>query len=387
MQNDDPQSGAAAPKGLKSAGWFVGIAAIAIVAGGIVSRMGDAARAQSWSSARSIPTVHLVSVKSGGASDGLTLPGTMQAWNAAKLYARVGGYLKSWDRDIGAQVGAGTPLGQIDTPELDQQIVQARADLVRAKADEALAQSTAARWSDLLTSNSVSRQEADEKNGDWHVKQAAVQASQANLGRLLALKGFATLRAPFAGTVTLRSADVGDLVGPGSSPQQPIFAIADIHRIRVYVNAPQSYSAAMKPGLGAVLTVPDYPGRKFAAQIVGTSGAIDPQTGAFQVQLVVDNHDGALKPGGYGQLRFDASGQAGSVQIPSSALIFRARGTQVALVDRYGHAHLRSVTVGRDLGQMVEVVAGLSATDRIVDNPPDSLGDGELVRVQGNVHA
>ena len=189
----------------------------------------------------------------------------MQAWNAAKLYARVGGYLRAWYRDIGAEVPAGAPLGQIDTPELDQQIAQARADVTSARANAALSKSTAARWNDLLTTNSVSKQEADEKNGDLASKNAAVQAAQANLDRLLASKAFATVRAPFAGVVTARNADIGDLVGPGATTQQPLFAVADVHKIRVYVSVPQAYSASMTQGLSATLTLPDYPGKTYPA--------------------------------------------------------------------------------------------------------------------------
>jgi RND family efflux transporter MFP subunit len=311
----------------------------------------------------------------------------MEAWNAAKLYARVGGYLKAWYRDIGNDVSTGTALGLIDTPELDQQIAQARADVASARANAALAKSTAARWNDLLATNSVSKQEADEKNGDLAAKNAAVQAANANLGRLLALKAFATIRAPFAGVVTVRSADIGDLVGPGASSQQPLFAVADVHRIRLYVNAPQAYSAAMRPGLTATLTVPDYPGRSFTARVIGASGAISTQTGTLQVQLVADNPGGVLKPGGYAQVQFNLSGQPGTVQIPSSSLIFRAEGTQVATVNRDGHIAMRSVRIGRDLGSHVEIISGLEHGASIVDNPPDSLAQGELVRVEAEKRA
>jgi len=377
-----PDEAKPAPKGLKTAGVAALVIAAGVVAIGVIDRSHQAAEAQVWSDARAIPVVHLVPVRAGGAADALTLPGTLQAWNAAKLYARVGGYLKAWYKDIGAEVGAGTPLGTVDTPELDQQIVQARADLASARANAGLAKSTAARWNDLLKDDSVSRQDADEKNGEAAVRNAAVQAAEAKLGQLMAMKGFATLRAPFAGVVTTRSADIGDLVGPGSGAQAPIFAIADLHRIRTYVSVPQSYSAAMKPGLGATLSVPAFPGRTFRATVIGASGAVNSQTGAFQVQLAGDNPGGVLKPGGYAQVSFDVPGQAGTVQIPSSALIFRAAGTQVAMVDADRRIVLRKVAIGRDLGQTVEVLSGLSPRDRIVDNPPDSLANGELVRVQ-----
>jgi len=371
------------PRGLKIAGIVAAVVAAGTVAIGVSGRMADTASAQHWSDARSIPAVHLIPVTHDAASDPLTLPATMAAWNAAKLYARVGGYVKAWYRDIGAHVEAGTPLGLIDTPELDQQIDQARAALASAVADQRLAHSTAARWNDLLATNSVSQQEADEKNGSLAAKTASVAAAKANLGRLLALKSFATLRAPFTGVVTTRAADIGDLVGPGATSQQPLFAVADVGRIRIYINVPQVYSAAIHQGLTATLTVPDYPGRTFAARVVGDSGAVDAQSGTFQVQLVADNPGEVLRPGGYAQVRFDIRSQTASVQIPSSALVFRAQGTQVALVDGSGHVQMRHVAIGRDFGQTVEIISGLQANDRVVDNPPDSISNGELVRVEG----
>ncbi|WP_084581805.1 efflux RND transporter periplasmic adaptor subunit [Sphingomonas azotifigens] len=371
-----------APRGLKTAGIAAVVIAGAVIALGTMSRARDNGEAQHWSDARSIPVVHLVPVQAAAASGTLSLPGTMEAWDAAKLYARVGGYVRGWDKDIGATVAAGTPLAQIDTPELDQQIGQARADLTSALANAGLAKSTAARWNDLLTTHSVSQQEADEKNGELAVRNAAVNAARANLGRLLAMKGFATVRAPFAGVVTQRAADIGDLVGPSSGNQQPLFSVADVRKIRIYVSVPQVYSSAIHPGLAATLSVPDYPGRSFTAQVIGQSGAISQQSGAFQVQLVTDNPGALLKPGGYAKVGFNVAGQAGTVQIPSSALVFRAEGARVALVSPDGHVHLQAITIGRDLGPTVEVLGGLKPGDRVVDNPPDSVSEGELVRVQ-----
>ncbi len=387
MLSDVEGPTATAPKGLKLAGGIAAILAVSVVAAGAWSRAHETDAAQHWSDARSVPVVHLVRVKTADGKSALTLPGTLAAWNAAKLYARVSGYVRSWDKDIGAPVGAGTPLGRIDTPELDQQIDQARADLVSAKANATLARSTAARWNDLLSTQSVSQQEADEKNGQSAVRAAAAKAAQANLGRLLALKGFATIRSPFAGVVTARSADIGDLVGAGSGAQQPLFAVADLHRIRVYVSVPQTYAAAIQPGLRATLTVPGYTGRDFAAQVIGASGAINTQSGAFQVQLVTDNPGQLLKPGGYAEVHFDVAGQAGTVQIPSSGIVFRAEGAQVALVGADNRIRLQKIVIGRDMGQQLEVLAGLKAGDRIVDNPPDSISAGELVRVEQDGHA
>lgn len=381
MLNENSVESNQAPKGLKIAGVVALIAAGGVVVAGTLVRHGDDGSAQSWSDAQAVPTVRLVPVSASGASDGLTLPGTMQAWNAARLYARVGGYVKNWYKDIGADVPSGTPLGSIDTPELDQQITQARAALTSARADASLAKSTAARWNDLLATNSVSRQEADEKNGDLLSKNAAVEGAQANLSRLLAQKAYATVRAPFAGIVTQRNAEIGDLVGPGAGNQEPMFQLADVRRIRLYVNVPQTYSAGMRDGLNATLTVPDYPGRSFTAHVIGSAGAINGQTGTLQVQLVAENPGEVLKPGGYAQVKFDVPGQGGTVTIPSSTLVFRSKGTQVATVGPDSKVRMLNVTLGRDLGGKVEVVSGLPANAKIVDNPPDSISNGELVRI------
>jgi len=384
MQNEAVAGSPAAPKGLKAAGVVAIVVAIGVVVAGTISRSGDTKDAQHWSDARSVPTVKLIPVAPSSTADGLTLPGTMAAWNEARLFARVPGYVKTWWKDIGDKVSNGTALGQIETPDLDQQIVQARAALTSARAAAGLAKTTADRWNDLLSSASVSRQEADEKNGDLAVKSATVQEAEANLGRLLALKSYATVRAPFAGIVTVRNADIGDLVGPGATNQQPMFDVADVHSIRLYIDVPQSYSAAMKPGLQATLTVPDYPGETFVAHVIGTSNAIDPKSGTLNVQLVADNSTGRLKPGGYAQVRFSVPGDPGTVTIPSSSLIFRSAGTEVAMVGPGDQIQMRPITVGRDLGGKVEVVAGLSRDAKIVDNPPDSLAPGEHVHVDAS---
>ena len=374
------------PKGLVVAGIVAVLIAIAVVAYGVFGRSQEVAASQDWSNARAIPAVHLVPATAGGASNALTLPGTLQAFTSAKLYARVGGYLKAWYKDIGARVAEGTPLGLIDTPELDQQIIQARADLASARANQALSDTTAKRWAKLLETNSVSRQEADEKSGDFAVKSALVNAQQANLNRLLATKRFATITAPVAGVVTARNADIGDLVNAGTTAAEPLFTVADVRRIRVYVNVPQNYTAVLKPGLTATLTLPDYAGRSFPATVVATSGAISAQSGTLLVQLMAANPDGALKPGGYAEVSLGVPAAAAAVQIASTALIFRDQGSQVATVDPSGHVHLHKITIGRDLGPRVEVAAGLSAGQRVVDNPPDSLADGELVRIVGGTH-
>ncbi|WP_293970478.1 efflux RND transporter periplasmic adaptor subunit [Sphingomonas sp.] len=378
---NDSLSGRPVPRRLRVAGAIAAAVALSVVVAGTISRASQTKEAQQWSDGAAIPTVHLVTVSGSKDGEPLVLPATMQAWVGSRLFARVPGYVRSWQHDIGAHVAAGTALGVIDTPELDQQIVAARAQLAMSAASEKLARSTAARWNDLLADRSVSRQEADEKNGDLATKTAAVDAAKANLGQLMAMKSFAVIRAPFAGVLTARNADIGDLVGPNASNPRPIFAVAQTGRMRIYANVPQSYSAHMQPGLKAVLVVPDYPGRTFTAEIIGNSGAINSQTGNLQVQLAADNADGALKPGGFAQVRFALPARGDVVEVPSSTLIFRGTSPQVATVDAAGRIHMRPLILGRDLGRVVEVLSGLHSGDRIVDNPPDSLAERDVVKV------
>ncbi|MET0374955.1 MAG: efflux RND transporter periplasmic adaptor subunit [Rhizorhabdus sp.] len=374
------------PKGLKIAGLTAAVLAIGVIGLGILSRMHDVALATNWSSANAIPTVHLVPVQSSAANSVLGLPATLEAWEAARLFPRVSGYVRSWSQDIGARVDAGQPLGVIETPELDEQIFQARAALASAIAHQKLARSTAARWTDLLKTSSVSKQEADEKNGDLAVKEAGVAEARAALSRLEALKRYAVVRAPFAGLVTVRNAEVGDLVGPGAAAQQPMFGVADTDRIRVYVSVPQSLSATIRPGMTATLTVPAFPGRTFGATVAGLSNAIDPQSGAFRVQLFADNRDGALRPGGYAQARFNLPVRAGAAQVPSSAILFGAGGAEVATVDPHGHVVMHKVQIGQDDGPTVQILSGIQPGAHVVDNPPDSLAQNELVRVGASHH-
>lgn len=379
LPDDEPH--APPPPGLRRGGLLVAAAAVVVVLAGIGWRSWHGSQAQQWSDAQATPTVRVVRPKPAPASQELALPGTLAAWNTARIFARVPGYIRAWYHDIGAAVRPGDALGAIDTPELDQQIIQARASLARVRAEAGLARSTAARWADLLKSASVSQQDADEKAAGAVSRQAAVREAEAALGRLLAMKALAVVRAPFAGVVTARNTDIGDLVGPGASAQQPMFAIADESRIRVYVNVPQQYAALMQPGVSAQLTVPDWPGRAFPARLVGASGAINSQSGTLQVQLATANADRALRSGGYAQVRFTLPGGGKGLTIPASALILRGAGTRVAILDASGRARLVPVTIGQDLGNAVEITAGLTSDSRVIDNPPDSLADGAQVRL------
>jgi RND family efflux transporter MFP subunit len=338
---------------------------------------------QTFSNQRSVPVVRTLAPQASAGAEGLELPGQLQAYNDAPIYARVPGYLKSWNEDIGARVKAGQLLAVIDAPELDQELAQAQANLATVEANLKLAKVTAQRFQDLAGDDAVSKQDADEKSGDLAAKTAAVKAAEANVQRLQAMEGFKRIVAPFDGVVTARNANIGALVnaGAGANPGSALFSVSDVHLLRVYVHVPQSYSAQVKSGMKASLELPQYAGRTFPATVMSDSGAVSDQSGTLLVELEVQNPDGALKPGDFAQVRFDLPPASGVVRVPASALIFRSQGLQIATVTPDGRAHLHKASVARDLGQQVELNGGVTPTDRVIDTPPDSLEDGDLVRI------
>jgi RND family efflux transporter MFP subunit len=361
----------------------VGVAALVVV-GGTVTRVMAHQQLVTWSRDQAIPTVTLASLGSGGEGDGgLLLPGDVRAFNSAPIHPRVNGYLKRWYVDIGAPVKAGQLLAEIDSPDLDAQVAQARADLSVAEANQKLAATTAKRWQGLLASDAVSRQDAEDKTGDLAAKTSLVNSAKANLNRLLALESFKRITAPFDGVVTARNADIGQLVAEGSPTSQPLFTVADEKKLRVYVQVPQAYTARVKPGMVATLQAPEYPGRTFTAKLVNTSAAINPASGALTAELWIDNADQALKPGEYAQVRFDLPAAAGALRIPASAIMTRHDGLAVAVVGPNSRVQIRRLIVARDLGAAVEVTGGVTASDRVVDNPADTLQTGDLVRIAG----
>jgi RND family efflux transporter MFP subunit len=364
------------------------LAAAALVAWGIVGRANAAWKDKTWTQAQAIPVVAVVAPSRKTADRTLTLPGTLAAWYAAQIFARVPGYVHIWYDDIGARVKAGQVLAIIDTPELDAQIVQARADLASAQANMNLAGITARRWAGLLKEDAVSKQEADEKAGAFAVANAQVDAAKANLDRLLSLKGFSRLVAPFDGVVTARRTDIGALVNAGStaSAASALFEVSQIQPLRLYVNVPQVDVAGIRPGVAVELTVPGYPGRAFPARLATTANAVSAASGTLLTELVVDNPEGLLKPGAYAQVKFafppsTAADGVGRLQVPSSALLFRKTGTELALLGPADRVKIVQVGVGRDFGQTLEITHGLSPGDEVIDNPPDSIADGELVRL------
>jgi RND family efflux transporter MFP subunit len=297
------------------------------------------------------------------------------------LYARVSGYLKRWHADIGAQVQAGQLLAEIETPDLDQQLLQAQAELATAKANAALADSTARRWQSLLATGAVPRQQAEEKTGDLASKQSVVNALQANVDRVQTLKRFTRIVAPFAGVVTARNTDVGALISVGGAPGSELFVVSDVRKMRVYVGVPQSLVAAIKPGTKARLSVPEHPGRSYAATVQSLSQAISAGSGSMLVQLRADNDQGELLSGGYASIGFDLPATAGALSIPPSALMFNKAGLRVATVGADGKVLIKAVTVSRDLGSVIEIGAGLAPEDRVIESPPDGIENGDMVRV------
>jgi RND family efflux transporter MFP subunit len=377
-------SPAVAGRSLRSGG---GLAIAAVLVAAIVIAWGIVTRRQAhdslakWTIEQSIPTVAVIQPKSQGANNVLVLPGNVQALNSAPLYARTNGYVSSWSVDIGASVEAGQLLATIDAPEVEQQLAAAKAELKTAEANEILAQSTAARWQGLLKKDAVSKQENDERIGDLAAKRAAVDAAAANVARLSALVGFGRIVAPFAGVITLRKAQIGQLVTVGSDSAQPLFVVSDIRRMRVYVRVPQSFSGQIRIGEPVELSLPEYPGEQFHASVVRTDGAVDRQSGTMLVELQAENSQKKLKPGAYAQARFPVADRPQAVVIPASAVLFRSDGTSVAVVADDGKVVLHRISIGRDWGETLEVTSGLAISERVIDNPPDSIVDGDPVRV------
>jgi multidrug efflux system membrane fusion protein len=367
-------------RGLKIAGLAAAALAVVVVATGLIGRASAKHQLTTTSASEAIPTVSVIRAGVGGAQT-LVLPGQVQAFYNATIHSRVSGYLTHWYQDIGASVKAGQVLATIETPELDQQLARADADLATAQANAQLAKTTANRWAGLLAQDAVSRQESDEKAGDLAARTSLVRAAKAQVDQYRVMEAFKTIRAPFAGIVTARNTDVGALIAAGSPSDPGLFTVSDVHRLRVYVKAPQSYSAEIKPGMTATLTVPEFPGRTFTAVVSTTSGAIGEQTGTVLVELQLDNPDHALKPGEFSQVRFNLPSGDSFATVPASATMFRRSGLSVATVGPGNRVIIKPITVAKDLGSAVEVSSGLAPGDRIIDNPPDSLDTGDLVKV------
>ncbi|HTR48192.1 MAG TPA: efflux RND transporter periplasmic adaptor subunit [Verrucomicrobiae bacterium] len=360
---------------------------VAIVIATVVPRLKARAELEARTNDLAVPTVSVVHPKLGAPQTEIVLPGNVQAFADSPIYARTNGYLKKWYVDIGARVRAGQLLADIETPEVDQQLDQARADLNTAEANLALSQITAQRYQELAKTDSVSKQDVDNANGDYAAKKAMVASAQSNVRRLEELQSFERIYAPFDGVITARNTDVGHLINSGAgAPATELFHIAAIQQLRVYVNVPQQYSPSAKPGLTADLTLQERPGRRFTGTLVRTADSIDPATRTLLAEVDVDNRAGELLPGAYAQVHLRVPAGTPALILPVSALIFRSDGLQVGIVENSNRATLKNVVLGHDLGSEVEVVSGLAAEDLVITNPPDSLVSGETLRIETGNH-
>jgi len=360
-----------------------GIAAVLVVVTGIRAREESGARLREWTNNQAIPTVAVVLPDARVLNATIDLPGRLEAYYRAPIFARVSGYLKSWSADIGAKVKAGQVIAEIEAPDLDQQLLQARADLASQEASAKLSEATLTRRKSLIASNFVSMQEIDERSADLSNKKAAVNSGQANVERLEALAGYKKITAPFDGVVTARDTDVGALINAGGGSGPAMFVISDISRLRVYVNVPQSYVPAIKIGAKAIISMPEYPNRTFDATVEASSQSVDVASGTTRMQLGLDNPGGELMPGGYANVRLNLQRDAVPLHIPASALIFNGSGLRVATVGADDKVLFKTVTIARDLGKEIELASGISADDRVIVAPPDGLADGDQVRVAG----
>ncbi len=383
-----PKSSSTSP--LKHGGLVI-LVAVLIVAGividGVLPRVKARAALKAATNDLAIPTVSVTHPKLGAPQTEIVLPGDVQAFTDSPIYARTNGYLKKWYADIGARVKANQLLAEIETPEVDQQLDQARADLNTAEANFALSQITAQRYQDLLKTESVSQQDVDNANGDYAAKKAMVASAQSNVKRLEELQSFEKIYAPFDGVITARNTDIGHLINSGAgAPATELFHIAALQELRVYVNVPQQYSPSAKPGLTAELTLQELPGRRFKGTLVRTADAIDLATRTLLVEVDVDNRTGELLPGAYAEVHLNVPAGTPALIVPVSALIFRSDGLQVGTVENGNRAALKNVVLGHDLGSEVEIVSGLSPDDLVIANPPDSLIPGEIVTIATTDH-
>ncbi|MBZ5644594.1 MAG: efflux RND transporter periplasmic adaptor subunit [Acidobacteriia bacterium] len=358
------------------------VVALAVI-WGISSRRRANAQLAQETQELAVPVVAVIHPKLGAQQQEIVLPGDMQPFIDAPIYARTNGYLKKWYVDIGARVKAGQLLAEIDAPEVDQQLLQARADLATAQVNLHLAEITATRYKDLLKTESVAQQDVDNAIGNYDARNTAVSSAQSNVKRLQEMQSFEKIYAPFDGVITARNTDIGALIDSGSSggTARELFHIAAVNQLRVYVNVPQIYSAHIRSGLRADLLLNEFPGRKFEGTVVRNSGAIDSNTRTLLAEIDVNNPTGELKPGAYVEVHLKLPSSVSTFTLPVNATIFKSAGMQVATVKNGKTIALVPITPGRDFGAEIEVLAGLNAGDSVVVNPPDSLSDGQEVKV------
>jgi RND family efflux transporter MFP subunit len=389
MNSHENMKASSTPPRLSGISWL-GIVILILGAAGVIgyaittgigSRVHAAETLKRETLESAIPTVTAVHPKRGAPAEEVALPGNAQAYVSTPIYARTNGYLKAWNFDIGAHVKSGQLLAEIETPEVDRQLDQARADLATAQANYDLAETTAARYQSLLKSESVAKQDVEDRVGDLNAKKAMVDSARFNVQRLEEMQRFQKVYAPFDGVITARNIDTGALINAGANaPGKELFDIASTSRLRIYVNVPQQYSRDVMPGGVAELTLPEFPGLRFAGKIARSSDAIDPVSRTLLTEVDVDNQKGELLPGAFLTVHLKLRSKASTVVVPANTLIFRSEGMQVAVV-RDNKAELTPVTMGRDYGTEVEVLSGLTPADEVIENPSDSLVSGAEVRI------
>jgi RND family efflux transporter MFP subunit len=355
----------------------VGITALVVT--GIQSRERSDVKLRDWTDAQAISTVAVAYPGTRTLSPVLNLPGRLESFARAQILARVNGYVKAWYFDIGAPVKTGQLLAEIEAPDLDQQLLQARADLLSAQSAATLSEATLTRRQALANSKIVSQQDLDERTADLASKRAIVKAQQANVDRLEALSSFKRVTAPFDGIVTARETDIGALINAGGGA--PMFVVSDTRRLRVFVNVPQAFVPLIRRGSKTAITVPEYPERSFDAMVEASSQSIDAASGTTRMQLIVENRDELLLPGGYANVRIDLSREKQPLHVPASALIMGREGARVATVTADNRVAFKKIVIARDLGQDVEIASGLSVEDRVITTPPDGMNEGDEIRI------
>lgn len=363
---------------------LIGVVVVGLlVVSGILPRLRSRKALAAETSELAAPTVLVTQPRRGAPAQEILLPGNIQAFVDAPIYARTNGYLKRWYFDIGAHVRQGQLLADIESPEVDQQLSQAQADLETAKENLHLSQITASRFSDLIKQDAVSQQDTDNATSDLAAKNSAVKSMQANVDRLKQLVSFEKVYVPFDGVITARNTDIGQLIDSGASGGQArsLFQVAAINKLRVFISVPQIYSQAATPGIKADLTFAEFPGRRFQGTLVRTSRSIDPTARTLNVEVDVDNSKGELLPGAYTEVHLKLKDSTPTMTVPVSALLFRQEGLRVAVAQGDNTAKLVPVTLGRDFGDFAEITTGLTEQERIITNPPDSIIDGERLNV------
>ena len=362
---------------------IAGAVAVTVIVTGILTRKVADARLSEWTENQATPVVAVMTPDTHGRETIIELPGRLEANSQAQLFARVSGYIKEWNADIGTPVKAGQVLAEIDAPDLDQQIMQAEAALTSAQANATLSQSTLERGQSLIQSGFVSKQDLDQRMADAANKAGLVRSAKANLDRLRVLEKYKRITAPFDGLVTVRATDIGALINAGASGGPALFVVSDTSKLRAYVNVPQNAVPSVRIGTKAQISVPEYPGRKFPATVEASAQAVDVGSGTTRMLLIVDNASGELMSGAFASVRFEIPASNSTINVPASALIFDQSGLRVATIDSKNRVVLKTVTISRDLGSLVEIGSGLNAGDRVVANPPDGITSGDEVRIAG----